>query len=235
MRPPRMTIRRLMMVVAVMALGLGLFMEIPRVRQRWEYSQEEALIHAQQAEWARLNERRDAIRLMRAEAILRRLATLGPEPRDLDAIIMTSGDPDLAGWFFKNQTLREMLFNFDANLEADRDGSSDPVAFFTRGAPQLAAEFLQGAADRRRPAPLLPRDEIPYSTEPRPISPVVAARFISGFWIDHWRKSLRDARRTRSAQAHDVQSGRYERASWRPWEPIPTDPPALRHETTLAR
>ena len=44
MRPSRMTIRRLMIVVAGAGLALGSFVEIPRSRRRWEYCQRLCLV-----------------------------------------------------------------------------------------------------------------------------------------------------------------------------------------------
>lgn len=169
-----------MAAVAVAGIALGLWVEVPRLRRRWESCREQALIHVQWEVYSERDRRREQARLDRAEAVARKWEALGPGPRDLASIVAASGDPEQAGWFFKNRGRVGLLYSYDPRTAAvDQD-------------------------------------------EDAPVSPPVAAKFIETTWLVGWRESLR--RRAEAVPAHASSRRKFERAAWRPWEPIPADP-----------
>ena len=143
MRPPRLTIRRLMVAVAIAGIILAAIVEVPRLKRRWDHCQEKALIHGQWSESNRLEEQKQSGRLGRANSILRRWETLGPERLDLDSLIEASGDAQLAGWFFKDRGRIELLYGYDPWCPYDQWAAGTGPSKGVRVSPQAAARFVQ--------------------------------------------------------------------------------------------
>ncbi|WP_435011566.1 hypothetical protein P12x_002882 [Tundrisphaera lichenicola] len=132
----RITIRRLMIVVAVIAIVLGLAVQIPRLKRRWDYCQERAMIHGSLELSNQISARGESERLIRTDFIVKTLEAMGPEPRDLDSIIEATGDPERTMFLLGRPNHRQFIYGYEADTGA-RDYSEDmPIS------PPAAAQFI---------------------------------------------------------------------------------------------
>jgi hypothetical protein len=118
-----------MAAVAVAGVVLGIAVEVPRLRQRWEYCQKQVYWHSWEEENARAHAGRALGRYWRLTAITRNWRLLPTRGYEVSELIEASGDPALARWLLTPGKL---------HLLGDV-GLARPVLL----TPEVAAGFLE--------------------------------------------------------------------------------------------
>jgi hypothetical protein len=150
-----------MVVVALLGLVLGSAVEVSRAWRRWRFCNDRVELFADRAFACHRILKRESADLAQWEAILRRLDSLGPQPRSIASLNAASSDP---------VRTRELLKRF-GRFVFDAEGEVSPL-------DNLGRMELGELGGGRRGDDLL-------------ISPVAAARHLKDVPVGPRRESIR--------------------------------------------
>lgn len=93
---PRITVRRLMVAIALAGFAFGSAVEITRLSNHWRFCRGRAELFADCARNSHEHWQEACEQLARTEAFIRWLNDLGPRPRSINSLLAWADSPDLA-------------------------------------------------------------------------------------------------------------------------------------------